>query len=383
MIRQFVILTLFTCLLTQSALYAADFAEAIRSISDTFDALAEEGIVVGGQVAVSQGEQPLLSHVSGVKAKGSVDQVDTDTLFLIASCSKPFASACVLRLMQEGAGAGEFTLDDEIDRWLPAYASASIAGGGKAERAPTIAELLCHRSGIYSQKVKITRAQARILYTFEHNLEFGVDEIARQPLIMAPGEGYAYSGAGYCVLGRVAELAVEGERSFELLLQDTVCQPLGLARTSYFPAGAFENIATGFDAGRAPHSLGDRHRWPLIGGSLYSSAEDMVRFAQGVGGFVETANGEAFLGEEAWQELEVVRNPGKGYSLGWSTLRRNGDLVRLSHSGSLQGYRSFIAVDRSSRRCVGATWTLPSPAEAKEAGSRIRKVLEAALDVAK
>ena len=118
----------------------------------------------------------------------------------------------------------------------------------------------------------------------------------------------------------------------------------------------------------------------MIGGSLYTTAQEMVRLAQGVGGFIETTTGDAFLNESSRDELDVLRNPGQGYSLGWTTLRMNGKPVRFSHSGSLQSYRSFIAFDRRNESCVAATWTLPSPEQEEAAGSRIREVLRTVLD---
>ena len=351
---------------------------SLQVIPETLDSLVNAGVIVGAQVAISHGDQLVLSHAAGTKAVPAKDPVSTDTLFLIASCSKPFASATVLRMQQ--TKAYNFTLTDTIDRWLPVFGAATIDGGGAANRAPTIAELLCHRAGIFSQKVKITRAQSQLIYTFDKTLEAGVNEIAAQPLLAQPGERYAYSGAGYCVLGRVTELIAGDDQSFEELLQQCVCAPLGLTRTTYFPGGRFNNFATGFAADQAPHTLGDKHLWPLIGGSLYSTAEEMVRFAQGVAGFVKTTDGEPFFDADTWRELKVERNPGQGYSLGWSTLRSGGRLVRFSHSGSLQGYRSYVAFDRENQTCVAATYTLTNPRGDAEASAKIREALKRVLN---
>ncbi len=57
-----------------------------------------------------------------------------------------------------------------------------------------------------------------------------------------------------------------------------------------------------------------------------------------------------------------------------------GEIIRLSHSGSLQGYRSFIAVDRSTETCVAATWTLSDRSKEAKAGSTIKNALATALE---
>lgn len=96
----------------------------------------------------------------------------------------------------------DLPLDDEIDRWLPAFGAASLQGGGAPGRPLTMAELLSHRAGIYSQKRRMTRRQTSLIRDFRRNLEAAVDGIAAEPLIAEPGEAFNYSGAGYCVLGR-------------------------------------------------------------------------------------------------------------------------------------------------------------------------------------
>lgn len=359
-------------------LFATSLPAQDTPIADALDSLVATGVIVGAQVAASRDGQALFTHSAGTLAISSEAPVTSDTLFLIASCSKPFASATVLRMLQDPKYG--FALTDEIDRWLPEFSEAMLEDGTSVGRAPTIAELLCHRAGIYSQKVKITPQQSRVLYTFDHTLSEGVDRIASQPLLAQPGTRFAYSGAGYCVLGRVAELIDQRDQTFETLLQENVCSPLKLTHTTYFPAGKFDRIATGFAPARAPHKLGDQHRWPLIGGSLYSTAEEMVRFAAGVAGFLQTTGGSAFLDENSWQELETNRNPGQGYSLGWTTLHRNGTPIRFSHNGSLQSYRSFIAFDRHSKTCVASTYTLTSPKNEAEANKTIREALREVLD---
>ncbi|MCF7849535.1 MAG: beta-lactamase family protein, partial [Kiritimatiellales bacterium] len=329
---------------------------------------------VGGQVAIAQGDEVLLSRPYGTVAIDSKVPVKRDTLFLIASCSKPFASACVLRLTEQSNG--KFGLNDGIDRWIPQFADAKVRGGDSAKRAPTVAELLSHRAGIYSQKRKMTDKQRALIREFDHTLKDAVDIMAEQPLLAQPGTEYAYSGAGYCVLGRVAELVAGGP--FEKILQKQVCAPLGLTHTTYFPAAKPFVCATGFAPETAPHALGARHKFPLIGGSLYTTADEMIRLGQSVAGFVPTESGAAFFSPQTWKELMAVRKPTPGYALGWNTLRNNGRIIRISHGGSLQSYRSFIAVDLKNKTTVAATWTLPGPND--EVGKQIKTALTAAMD---
>ncbi len=110
--------------------------------------------------------------------------------------------------------------------------------------------------------------------------------IAAEPLSGEPNEEFAYSGAGYCVLGRVAE--VVAGKPFDELLAVRICQPLKLSRTTYFPPVDDDNVATGhaMQDGRLsvvelpPHPLRKQHKLALVGGSIYAPAYEAAEFAR-------------------------------------------------------------------------------------------------------
>lgn len=333
---------------------------AIKRLESHFQRLVSTRVIVGAQLAIARDGRRTITKNFGVVAAGSRHRVDSETLFLIGSCSKPFASACVLSLIDDPDV--QIQLADEIDRWIPAYASAKTTNGGPAPRAPTVEELLAHRSGIYSQNVGMTQAQTMWIRRFTHSLSDAVEGISRFDLIARPGQTYAYSGAGYCVLGRVAELA--SGQPFETILQQRLCEPLGLTRTTYFPARTFGNeaIATGSMRNAAPHLLGSKHRMPLIGGSLYSTADEMSQFARAImrQWNNETTQGTLPVSRASLEEITRPRSPNSGYSLGWKVEQNADRTIRLSHSGSLQSYRARLVVDLDHGRTIAACWTLAS-----------------------
>ncbi|MGY8652400.1 MAG: serine hydrolase domain-containing protein [Verrucomicrobiia bacterium] len=333
-------------------------SKAHRKLDADIRTLIDKGALAGAQVAIRRQGDLILSRSYGTVAVESAHTVDEQTLFLIGSCSKTFASACVLNLIDDPKVPIE--LGHRIDRWLPAFANPSIRSGGKASRAPTVEELLSHRSGIYSQKLKMTPEQGRLIRTFDITLKQSVNDIASHSLIAQPGAMYAYSGAGYCVLGRVAELA--GDHPFETMLQERLCRPLGLQRTTFFPAGKFPDnqFATGFLREAAPHLLGSNHRFPLIGGSLYSTAGEMTVFGEAVARQWRhpKANNPLGISSKTIRELTEPRDQKSAYSLGWRVSKRKGIAPVLSHSGALYGSRAWIAVDLESGASFAACWTL-------------------------
>ena len=337
--------------------------------------LVADEVLVGAQVAIIRGSGEQVLYHYGAVRKGpggeAAPPVDDQTLFLIGSCSKPFAAACILSLIggdpyEGGQETSLKSLNDPISRWLPAYASPRVVGRDDAVRSPTVDELLSHRAGIYSQQVGMTREQAVWIRRFTHTLADAVDGIAESELIAEPGKRYAYSGAGYCVAGRVAELVAE--QPLETILQHRICRPLGLRRTTYFPAGRFpdESIATGVMRDEAPHRRGTRHRFPLVGGSLYSTASEMATLGraiavQGKGKGASEAAKRLPIAPELLKEFTRIRSPESGYSIGWKVIavdQDNHQSKRLSHSGSLQSYRARLVVDLESGAVVAACWTL-------------------------
>jgi CubicO group peptidase (beta-lactamase class C family) len=75
----------------------------------------------------------------------------------------------------------------------------------------------------------------RATYKYRRPLSEAVNGIAKFDLVYEPGTKFIYSGAGHCVAGRVAEVAL-GDQSLEKIAQDVLFRPLGLNRTTYLPS---------------------------------------------------------------------------------------------------------------------------------------------------
>jgi CubicO group peptidase (beta-lactamase class C family) len=338
--------------------------QSTNAIAAEFRELVRQGEVVGVQGAAGTVDRVFFEQAFGRTRPGGGTTVDTQTQFCIGSCSKPFAAVCLLKLVSEG----RLNLDAPIDGWLPAFGRLPIAGDGIATRAPTVRELLSHRAGIYSQKERMTRAQREAIRDYSHTLNEAVEIIGKQPLLAAPGQRYAYSGAGYCVAGRVAEL-VTGS-GFEALLQAQLGQPLGLTRTTYFPDPKEPNLALGGvpEGGRvvvnreAPAAGGSNLRLALVGGGIHSTAGETLRFARLVlsGGWLGK---QRLLPEAAWAELTRRQHADQDYGLDFRLVfATDGRTVeRMEHGGSLASAKSLLVVDLKRATAGVIHWTQPTP----------------------
>ncbi|MDP7019529.1 MAG: serine hydrolase, partial [Pirellulaceae bacterium] len=314
------------------------------SLEATLDELVKNGSLVAAQAVVGRGDRILIDHAVGVTNPGGDRKVNAETLFCIGSCSKPFVSAVVMSLVEDGL----LELEQPICKYVPAFDNLKLPNGQQSERAPTMKELLAHRGGIYSQKKGMTPRQAGWIRNFGLTLEESVQGIVSEPLISRPGSEYAYSGAGYCVAGRVAEVA--SGKPFEQLLQSRIAAPLKLKRTTYFPAANDGNVAAGGGEKMAdlktPHLTEPELRFALIGGSLYSTAQETARFLRMVAQHGKIGNNEV-MKRDSWR-IWTSRPYAEGsYGFGWSLTARppTAQPFSLTHSGSLASSRSAMVVD--------------------------------------
>jgi CubicO group peptidase (beta-lactamase class C family) len=297
--------------------------------------------------------------------------VTDQTMFCVASCSKPLMSFVIFRLIDQG----KLSLDTPVDQWLPAIANPKLVDGSGVT-APTLQQLLAHRAGIYSQKEKLKPDQLRAIRDFRLTLSQSVNQITRHPLISKPGSRYAYSGAGYCLIGAIAENATR--QPIDVILQKQLCDPLGLASTTFFPNQRPDSlVATGGQAKEVPpHLLGNAMRLPLVGGSIHTTAADLQIFARMVAGR-GMVNEKKMMKQKNWSTYVSAPYHAQRYGYGW-TRTTIGDNVILSHNGSLPPAQATLKINLTTGEYTIALWTLANPSDAKTTSqirSKIRRVM--------
>jgi CubicO group peptidase (beta-lactamase class C family) len=220
----------------------------------------------------------------------------SDTLFRIASMTKPITSVAALMLIEEG----RIDLQDPVSRWIPELAHVRVLRSPSgpldeteaAVRDITIEDLLTHRSGIaYSpfSEGPIKQAYAEALGDPGMN-RMAVDDwlsaLGTLPLACQPGERFHY-GHSSDVLGFLIG-RVEG-RPFRQVLQERIFSPLGMVDTDFWlPRPKRERLASLYAYDEAADSLTKvvpemydaPPEYTPGGGGLISSAGDYHRFAR-------------------------------------------------------------------------------------------------------
>jgi CubicO group peptidase (beta-lactamase class C family) len=177
-------------------------------------------------------------HASGFLDVESRTPMKTDSIFRIASMSKPITSVAVMMLYEEGS----LLLTDPVSKFIPAFKTSRVmAADGTttpARRPITIRDLLSHRSGItygFLNNGPVGEAYRKEgvldgLTVMPTSLAEAIDRLAAAPLVSQPGAAWNYS-LSTDVLGRVVEV-VSG-KPFDVFLRERVFTPLGMTDTSF------------------------------------------------------------------------------------------------------------------------------------------------------
>ena len=293
------------------------------------------GLAVG---VLRDGE--VVAAADGVCALGRDEQVAPDTVFRIASITKPFVGTLAMTLVQDGLLA----LDE------PPPGSPVDA---------TVRQLLSHQGGLASE----WPAPLDEVGESDDSL-LRLCELEPERLPVGAGDLFSYCNVGYWLVG--AAIARASGTTFEEAMGDRVLEPLELRATRFEPeraAQGHEQVLPGSDEHRRADPAFPRVRRPS--GGLWSSVDDLLRFAS------HHLGGPGPLTEAAIAEMQRphVTAPGSRVGLGWFLTRRAGRTT-VEHPGSVAGYQSLLLLVPE-ERCAFAALSNSS-----RGGAAIRDVLE-------
>lgn len=250
----------------------------------------EAGLLSGAVTLVWQRGQVLQVNEIGHRDVGAGLPMTRDTVFRIASMTKPITVAAAMTLVDEG----RLRLDDPIAHWLPEFAAPRVlvdpAGPLEqtvpARRALTVEDLMTHRCGIgygFSVPGPIAREYQRL--PFGRGPDAWLTALAALPLVDQPGELVTY-GHATDVLG-VLLARVEG-KPLPQVLEERILGPLGMADTGFcISPQARRRSATMYrldgdtlrDDVMGPMPI-TMPAFPNAGGGLMSTADDYLAFAR-------------------------------------------------------------------------------------------------------
>jgi CubicO group peptidase (beta-lactamase class C family) len=276
---------------------ARDFDPAkLAEVGPALQEFVERGELAGVVTLTSRGGEIVQAEALGWRDIESNAPMRSDTLFRIASMTKPLTSVAALMLVEEG----RMTLDDPIARWVPELANVRVLRDSAgplhdtvtAQRAITIEDLLTHRSGIayaFFSEGPLKPAYERTLGDPAMNRstpDQWLAALGTLPLAYQPGERFHY-GHSTDVLGFLVG-RVEG-KPFRQVLHERIFGPLGMADTDFWlPHDKRSRLASLYRYDEAagglakvePEMYDSPPAYTPGGGGLISSASDYHRFAR-------------------------------------------------------------------------------------------------------
>jgi CubicO group peptidase (beta-lactamase class C family) len=267
-------------------------SQRLQRIRDTLQADIDKGLAPGTVLLIARRGQVANFEVLGYRDREDGAVMTPDTIFRIASMTKPVASVAAMMLAEEG----KLLIADPVSRYIPAFADLKVAANSDdvnaksltlepLRREMTVQDLLRHTSGLtYAHltgpHLKEAYEAAGVVDERQTNAEMA-EKLAKVPLAYQPGSTWQY-GVSTDMLGRVVEIA--SGMSLDRFIGERICKPLGLVNTSFGPIDGSRAAQPQIDSasGKRPpmRDTSVRPKWISGGSGLLSTAGDYVRFCQ-------------------------------------------------------------------------------------------------------
>ena len=310
---------------------------ALDSIPERMRETIRAHEVPGVVTAVATRDSVLRVDAQGAAGPGSAEPMRTDSIFWIASMTKPITATAVMMLNE----AGKLSIDDPVGKYIPQL--AALHGKDGKPVTVTLRQMLTHTSGM-AEPTADEAAGAKTLGEL-------MPAIASKTLLFEPGSEWRYCQAGINTLARVVEV-VSGE-PFPEFLSKRLFEPLGMKDTTFYltqqQMARYVVPAKREGDALVPDSIGLLHglpptsheHYPAGNGGLFSTAPDYLRFARMVlnGGALD---GKRYLKPESVRLMTTVQSgelktgftPGNGWGLGWCVVRQPQGITSMLSPGT-------------------------------------------------
>lgn len=304
----------------------------LNEIKAKFDELYLDGRIPNYAVGVYTPDSIIYSAANGQISVEGGENVNLDTIYWLASMTKPIVSTAIIKLVEEG----KLSLDDKLSKFFPEFEDMLVAPGGSydttlesAKTDITLRHLISHTSGLtywttvtgvgdvaeQYDELGIMQCSADGRQSLEAEVRF----LAQLPLIAHPGESWNYS-ISTDVLGAIIE-QVTGKR-LGVYLDEIIFQPLNMQNTFFqIPTDDLKSASEIYTTATAPQlatiDVESDIDWKIIrsplnarrtrvpncdsgGGGLFASVNDFAKYLAMIanGGKL---NGVRVLSEESMQ----------------------------------------------------------------------------------
>jgi len=337
----------------------------------------DAGEMAGAAAIVARKGKIVYQTSLGVTDLDTKKPVTPETMWRVASMTKPVTSIALMMMIEEG----KVHLNDPVSRYIPEFKNLKVAvasgtpapapaqGGRGATpqfttvaptREVTIKDLLTHTSGLASGDMGNSTVRAVARKEGEKLADY-IPRLGSTALEFQPGTRWMYSAqAGHDTLGRIVEIA--SGMPLDKFFQTRIFDPLGMKDISFWPSEAqwprVSNVYT-LNQGKLaknnnPNGMSSNVYFMGSGG-LISTPADYIPFGRMLANWGEF-NGKRLLGKKTVEMLSAAhipdtlpgRSPGEGYGLGVRVVTdhaKNGTMLSTGTYGWSGVYGTHFFVD--------------------------------------
>ncbi|MCI0703878.1 MAG: beta-lactamase family protein [Planctomycetia bacterium] len=332
--------------------------DKLAAIKPAMQKFVDSGDISGAVTVVGRKDGVIAYDTIGQRDIAAKQPMTKDTLFRIASMTKPITAIGIMILFDEG----KLNPDDDVSKHLPEFTGQMLLIPAtpptatspampitlqKPKRAVKLRDLLTHTSGVANYPVGVNDVYTKRNRTLaETTLATAI-----QPLTFEPGTKWSYSNPGMDTLGRVIEV-ISGE-SYENFLKKRVFEPLGMKDTVFYPTKEqFGRLAVTYNKGKAKDAaltanpntliaLTESPKHPIPAGGLFSTGDDLAKLYRMMLNKGELG-GKRILSEKAVAMMTKVQTgniktgfvEGMGYGYGWAVVREPKGVTGSLSAGS-------------------------------------------------
>jgi CubicO group peptidase (beta-lactamase class C family) len=276
-------------------------AERLQRIHQMIQRHIDAGDITGAVTLVARKGQIAWIDAAGVMDLETKAPMKRDSLFRMASMTKPVIGTAMMMMIEEG----KVSISDPVSKFIPEFKNIKVGilqspgvgrGAGAtppkyytvpADRELTVKELLTHTSGLVAGPMG-QNAVAPLRRKPEETLADFIPRLAQTPLEFQPGARWMYSASdGFDPLGRIIEIA--SGKPLNVFLKERIFDPLDMSDTHHYPtdaqlsrlASVYQKRADGLVKTPFDQSMSMSSKvYFASGGGLISTVDDYSHFAQ-------------------------------------------------------------------------------------------------------
>ena len=266
---------------------------SIKQLTDSIQVIMKQENITGLMLGITTNDSVIFSGGFGYADLDTKRNVDERTFFRMGSITKMFVSLGIMKLVNEG----KLKLDDELKKIAP---EVPFQNKWENTNPLRIVHLLEHTTGF--DDIKLNR-----MYSLDTIENTGIDMmlVHKNSMICRwkPGERFAYSNPNYAILGYIIE-KISG-KSYDQYLTENILIPLGMINSNFNLRSKHPQQDVKEYIVKNGKTIPVRSVTLLCGppGSLWSNADDMLRFVQ-----LFLRNGDSLFSANTITEIETTHS---------------------------------------------------------------------------